>query len=176
MKEKINVFDYSAKFTKDIMKGFLLTTKANGKVNSMVIGWGTIGIQWGKPICIVYVRTSRFTHELLEENPEFTVNIPIDHLEEDVFRICGSLSGKDMDKIKEAHLTLEEGQCVSVPGIKEAPITIECKVIYKQTQVVGDYTDEIRKKYYCNGEGKAEGQQAVHTAFYGEIVNAYMIK
>lgn len=176
MKEKIDVFDYSVKFTKDVMKGFLLTTKANGKVNSMVIGWGTIGIQWGKPICIVYVRTSRYTHKLLEENPEFTVNIPIDRLDEDVFRICGSLSGKDMDKIKEAHLTLVEGECVSVPAIKEAPITLECKVIYKQTQVVEDYAEDIRKKYYCNGEGKAEGQQAVHTAFYGEIVNAYMIK
>lgn len=172
MKEKINAFDYAEKFVKDVSKGFLLTTKANGKVDSMVIGWGTIGIQWGKPICIVYVRTSRFTHELLDANPEFTVNIPTDTLNPKIFHVCGSMSAREIDKVAEAGLTLEEGAAISVPGIAEAPITLECKVIYRQTQVREDYAEDVRKKYYRDDTPGS----AVHTAFYGEIVNAYIIR
>ena len=39
-----------------------------------------------------------------------------------------------MDKIKEMGLTLEESEKISVPGIKELPLTLECKVLYKQEQ------------------------------------------
>lgn len=173
MKKPINVLDYAEKFNKDIQKGFLLTTKADDQVNTMVIGWGTIGIEWAKPICTVFVRTSRKTHENIEKNPEFTVNIPIDRLDRRIFEICGRESGYDVDKIKKAGLTLENGAAVSVPGLKEAPITLECKVIYQQTQDLSLLEPDIRKKFYGNEENPS-GQLAVHTAYYGEIVNAYI--
>ena len=172
MKEKINAFDYAEKFAKGVSKGFLLTTKAGDQIDSMVIGWGTIGIQWGKPICIVYVRTSRYTHELLDANPEFTVNIPVDTLNPKIFHVCGSMSAREVDKVAEAGLTLEEGAAISVPGIAEAPITLECKVIYRQTQVREEYAEDVQRKFYS---GEDPGS-AVHTAFYGEIVNAYIIR
>lgn len=77
MKEKINVFEYSQTILESLKKGVLLTTKAGDRVNTMTISWGALGIEWAKLMFIVYVREHRFTHEQLEANPEFTINIPI---------------------------------------------------------------------------------------------------
>ena len=77
MKNIIDPFDYAGLICKEMKKGILLTTKADDKVNTMTIGWGKIGIEWGKPIFIAYVRESRYTHRMLERNGEFTVNTPM---------------------------------------------------------------------------------------------------
>ena len=74
MKKCIEPFDYAGLFAKHMNRGILLTTKGKGKVNTMTIGWGTIGIEWGRPVFVAYVRESRFTRQILDENPEFTVN------------------------------------------------------------------------------------------------------
>ena len=46
LKKKINVFDYAGDIMKALDKGVLITTKADGKVDSMTLGWGTLGIDW----------------------------------------------------------------------------------------------------------------------------------
>lgn len=55
MKKEIEVFDYANVIIKTLKNGVLLTTKADDKVNSMTISWGTLGIEWGKPIFTVFV-------------------------------------------------------------------------------------------------------------------------
>lgn len=50
MKKKINVFDYAGDIMKALDKGVLITTKADGKVDSMTLGWGTLGIDWSLPV------------------------------------------------------------------------------------------------------------------------------
>ena len=50
MKKQIDVFDYAGAIMKALSRGVLLTTKANGRVNTMDISWGTFGIEWNKPI------------------------------------------------------------------------------------------------------------------------------
>ena len=107
MKEKINVFDYSKTILEALHKGVLLTTKADEKVNTMTISWGTLGIEWAKPIFTVFVRENRFTHEQLEKNPEFTINIPVGEFNRKILGLAGTRSGRSMDKIKELGLTLE---------------------------------------------------------------------
>ena len=76
MKEKVDIFDYAETITKALRPGLLLNTNGD-KFNSMVIGWGTLGINWSKPVIAVYVREGRYTKGQLDRNPEFTVNIPI---------------------------------------------------------------------------------------------------
>ena len=61
MKMKIDPFDYAGTFAKHMGKGILLTTKGQTGVNTMTIGWGTIGIEWGRPMFVAYVRESRYT-------------------------------------------------------------------------------------------------------------------
>lgn len=68
MKKEIEIFDYSNIIMKAVKSGVLLTTKTEDKVNSMTISWGTLGIEWGKPIFTVFVIENRFTKSQLEKN------------------------------------------------------------------------------------------------------------
>lgn len=173
MKKEVNVWDYAGHIMEHIGGGILLTTKAHGQVNTMTIGWGTVGVQWGKPIFIAFVRESRYTKQLLEENGEFTVNVPLDRIDKNILTVCGTKSGRDMDKIAQLGLTLEEGKTVSVPAIKELPLTVECKVIYKQDQDPAAIWPEYDARYYAKGT-RNEGDY--HTAYYGEITAAYIVE
>lgn len=178
MKKKINVTEYASEIMSALSQGVLLTTKAGDKVNSMTISWGMLGIEWGKPLFITVVRESRFTREMLEQNPEFTINIPVGEYDKQIMGVCGSQSGRDMDKIKELNLTLEEGQSISVPGIKELPLTLECKVVYRQLQELNILPEEDREKFYPQmiQSDDVLANRDRHIAFYGEIVNAYIVE
>ena len=174
MKQEIRAFDYAGHICEAMKKGILLTTKVGEKVNTMTIGWGTLGIQWGKPIFIAFVRESRYTKELVEKNGEFTINVPYGQFDKTILSLCGTRSGRDMDKIKELGLHLEEPETIGVPGIKELPLTLECKVIYKQDQDPDAINQENTARYYPRNEEFPEGDY--HTAYYGQITAAYIIE
>ncbi len=168
MKREIQAFDYAETILKAIPKGVLLTTKADDKVNTMTIGWGTMGIQWGKPIFIVFVREHRHTWEMLEKNGNFTVNVPLEDAAK-ILSYCGTKSGRDTDKIADLGLTLVEPTVIDVPGIKELPLTLECKTIYKQAQNPDAINEENKTRYYHD-----DIPGDYHTAYYGQIVAAYI--
>ena len=173
MKREVDIWDYAGQITKAIDKGILLTTKEGDKVNTMVIGWGHLGTIWFKPVFVAYVRESRYTKALLDKTGQFTVNIPLGQADKNIIAVCGSKSGRDMDKIKELSLTLEAGDTVDVPGIKELPLTLECKVIYKQDQEPAAIDKDCFDRFYTSGS-RNEGDY--HTAYYGEITGAYIIE
>ena len=168
-KKKIDALAQADEIAEALKKGVFLTTKVGDKVNSMVIEWGHIGRIWNRPVFVAYVRVNRFTRELLDQNPEFTVNIPIHGYDKKAFMICGTKSGRDMDKIREVGLTLADPEVVSVPAIKDFPLTLECKVIYKQEQDATQLPDVIRRQFYSMDPGD-------HISYFGEIVDAYVIE
>ena len=173
MKRSVDVFSYAGHICNAMKKGILLTTAAQGKVNTMTIGWGKIGIEWGRPVFIAYVRESRYTRQLLDENGEFTVNIPLDGVDQKILGYCGSKSGRDHDKIGEMGLTLVESNAISAPAIKELPLTLECKVIYRQEQDLTAVPSDIIDRFYPeNGNGFRD----YHIAYFGEILDAYLIE
>ena len=178
MKREIQVFDYAKEIMKAVDSGVLVTTKTDEKVNSMTISWGTLGIEWGKAIFTIYVRVNRFTKYQLDKNPEFTINMPLGSFDKKILGVCGTKSGKDMDKIKELGLTLEEPNVVSVPAIKELPLTLECKVLYKQLQDVSTLPEDMKKDYYPeNVDSEFYGaNKDYHIMYYGEIVSAYIVE
>lgn len=173
MKRKIEIWEYAGRILEALGKGVLITAQADGKVNPMTIGWGKLGIEWGKPIFVAYVRESRFTKSLLEKNPEFTVNIPYGDCDKNILSFCGTKSGRDVDKVQALGLTLEASETVSVPGIRQLPLTLECKVIYKQDQDPGAINGEHTSRFYAAGTAN-EGDY--HTAYYGQITAAYIIE
>ena len=179
MKRYIDPFEYTPQILKALNKGVLLTGKAGDRVNSMTIGWGMLGIEWARPIFIAYVRDSRFTRELLEANGEFTVNIPMEGADvKNILAVCGTKSGRDMDKAAELELTLEEPEEISVPGIRELPLTLECKVIYRRDQDPQLVPPEIQAQCYSvEREGDTPFARGdYHTAYYGQIVASYIIE
>lgn len=173
MKLDINPWDYAPQILNKIKKGILLTTQADGEVDSMVIGWGMMGVEWLKDIFIVYVRQSRHTLTLLDKNPEFTINVPLGEIDKEVLRVCGTLSGRDLNKIKELGLTTVPGETVDVPAIKELPLTLECKVIYRQDQDLSLLEQPSIDRCYKPG---TPNETDFHTAYYGQITAAYILQ
>ena len=173
MKKYIQPFDYAAQILTAVRSGVLLTAKAEGQVNTMSISWGTMGIQWGKPIFTVFVRGCRHTKSMLDKNPEFTVNIPLEAVDKNIIKVCGTLSGRNVDKFQLLGLTAEEPETVSVPGIRQLPLTLECRVVYKQQQFPECMMDDDLPTHYP--ENSRNIHDDYHTAYYGEIVIAYII-
>ena len=60
-----------------IKQGAFLTVKAGEAVNTMTIGWATIGCIWQRAVFMVAVRDSRHTFTLMEQSDTFTVTVPI---------------------------------------------------------------------------------------------------
>lgn len=178
MKRQINPFDYAGDICKALPRGILLTTKRGDEVNSMTIGWGTIGIDWSIPVFIAYVRESRYTKQLLEESGEFTINVPMGDVDKDILGICGTKSGRDMNKIEALGLHLEEPMSISVPGIRELPLTLECKVIYKQQQDLSAIPEKILKRYYPVEDDRLHpgSDRDYHIAYTAQILKAYIIE
>ena len=169
MKEKINVFDYAELISKSLRPGILLNSNGD-KFNSMVIGWGHLGVIWGTDTFCVYVRQSRYTKTQIDKTKAFTISVPLyGKPDEEINRICGTKSGRDINKAD--YVTLEEPEKNGVPGIKEYPITIECEVIYSQDQILDNIPQDIKERYYAN-----EDTDNFHTMYIGKIVSAYIIK
>lgn len=173
MKQSVDVLDYAGEICTGLKKGVLLTTRVGDKVNTMTIGWGTLGWEWNKLVFVAYVRENRYTYSMLQKHGEFTVNIPMDGADPSIIKYCGSVSGADHNKIQDMNLTLEPSVHVSVPGIREFPLTLECRVIYSQPQPPEFLPKAVQSRFYSSIPGT--GEEAQHIAFYGEILGAYMV-
>ena len=178
MKETVNPFDYSAQLLAQLRSGVLLATKADGKANIMTIGWGFLGIDWSAPVFMTLVRIGRYTRELLDKNPEFAICAPMGEFDKKILAIAGTKSGRDMDKIAALNLTLEPGEKISVPAIRELPLTLECKVIYRQAQDLEAIPPNLRETFYPAhvDSSNPRANRDYHIAYYGEIVAAYILK
>ena len=174
MKRKIAPFDYANQIMNAVKAGVLVTVKSGEQVNTMSISWGTMGIQWGLPIFTVFVRGCRHTKGMLDESGEFTVNIPLDAVDREIIRVCGTKSGRDTDKFQLLGLKQEPSEIISAPGIHQLPLTLECRVIYKQQQTPGCMVDPEPHRHYP--DYSANIHDDYHTAYYGQIVNAYIIE
>lgn len=167
MFQEIKYNEYLDEVLSQLEKGAFLTVKAHDKVNTMTIGWGTIGFIWGKPVLQVMVRPSRYTYELIEASDYFTVSVPLDGSMKKELGFCGTKSGRDVDKIKECQLELLPGKTVDVPIIANCSLHYECKIVVRQTLYPEDVNDLIREKAYPNGD--------YHKMYYGIILNAYKL-
>jgi len=100
----------------------------DGKPNIITVAW--VGVACSEPPMIsIAIRKTRHSHKIISESGEFVVNIASeDQLKAVDF--CGVVSGKEVDKFKEAGLTPMKAKRVNVPLVKECPINLECSVRY----------------------------------------------
>jgi len=142
----------------------LATTGRNGRSNVMAIGWGTVGVVWGRPIFQVMVRPSRYTYTLLEESGEFTVNAPAPEMRH-VVAACGAHSGRDLDKIAAYGLAVSPGKGIKAITIDESPMVYECRVVHRNDVLPPNLSREIDASAYPKGD--------YHRVYWGEILGAY---
>lgn len=147
--QNINAFDHAETILKVLAKGAFLTTAAGGRHNTMTIGWGALGNIWGKPVFTVMVRHSRYTHELIEAHNEFTVSFPLTAAFSKALGLCGSKSGRDMDKFAAAEITPAEGQTVKVPVIKGAGLHLECCIVEKREMAPENFDKALADRWYA---------------------------
>lgn len=175
MGEKIDVLEHAGEILTAVDKGVLLTSAANGKVNTMTISWGMLGMEWARPVFVTFVREGRFTRTLLDETGEFTIGIPGEGFDRKVLGRAGSVTGRDVDKISELGLHTVKSQVVSVPAIAEAAVTLECRVVYRQPQDRNALPADFIDRFYPQDVPSTNclGNRDVHIAYYGEVVAAY---
>ena len=160
----LNYMAVADKAMAGIGKGAFLTVQAGVRLNTMTIGWATIGIMWRKPVMMVAVRESRHTFGIIERAEDFTVTVPAAGMDEEV-AFCGTKSGRDFDKFKECGLATVPGRFVNSPVIEAAGIHYECRIVYRAPMVPELLHGEYRRNVYQEGD--------YHTLYFGEIVACY---
>ena len=149
---------------KKIQKGAFLTVRSPKGLNTMTIGWATFGVVWTKPIMMVAVRLSRHTFGIIETAKDFTVSIPTGDMQKEI-AVCGSKSGRDVDKYKVLNLQTGDSRHVASPIIKASGRHYECKIVYKSAMdpalLDKDYDSSLYPK------------KDYHTLYFGEILACY---
>ena len=105
----------------------MVTSGTMEKSNIITVAWTGI-LNTNPAIVYISVRPERYSYELIKENGEFIINLTTEELTY-ATDWCGVKSGRNVDKFKEMKLTKERAKHVKCPGIKESPVSIECKVI-----------------------------------------------
>ncbi len=114
----------------------LVTTQLKGQPNIMAASWIT-PISFEPPMLGVCVSPLRLTHEYIVKSDEFALNIPTIDLVKQV-DLCGSVSGREVDKFKKTGLRPADSEAIQAPLIEECIGHIECGVINAYS--VGDHT------------------------------------
>ena len=136
---------------------------SNLSSNIITLGWGLIGPSYhGHPVFAIAITPQRYSWGLLEEVPEFVIAVPDDSLREAV-HLCGTRSGRDIDKWKEAGLTPVPSLSVRPPSIQECPINIECRV----------YTRVVPPHFLLTPAPRKAPADRQHTIYFAEVLGAY---
>ena len=147
--------------------GAFLTTGYEDNINTMTISWAAMGRIWDKPILIVAVRYSRYTYKLIDNSEQFTVSFPAPGKLGKELVLCGTKSGRDMDKFEECGFKPLEAATVVAPLIDKCKIHMECKVVYKQAMEPGLIDRSIKKTFYNSNDN-------YHVMYYGEITACHV--
>lgn len=146
-----------------IKKGVFLTVKAGDRLNTMTIGWATIGFCWQKPMFMVMVRDSRHTFTIIEDAADFTVSIPALDMKNAVM-YCGTKSGREVDKFKELGLATKKSLKTTSPIIDVPGLHFECRIVHKSA-MDPHFLSEDYEPFYP--------EKDYHTLYFGEILECY---
>jgi len=105
-------------------------------------------------LCYVSIRPERHSHDIVERNMAFTLNLTTRQLAR-ATDWCGVRSGRDHDKWSTMGLTPVKGEAVAAPRVDEAPVSIECAVrdimrLGSHDMFIGEVMDVIVDERYIN--------------------------
>ena len=112
------------------------TVGTDGRPNIITLGWA-MPTSGSPQMCAISIGLGRYSHELLQQVPEFVLAFPAEEMEKSML-LCGTKSGRDVDKFAETGLTALPATVVRPPLIGEAVTNMECKVV--STLLTGDHT------------------------------------
>ncbi len=110
---------------------FLLTAGVLGPggFNTMTVAWGALGMMWNRPFALVVVRPTRHTFGFMAGSRDFTLSL-LPETYREALELCGTVSGRDVDKIAATGLTPMASTEVASPTFAEAELVLECRTTY----------------------------------------------
>jgi flavin reductase (DIM6/NTAB) family NADH-FMN oxidoreductase RutF len=136
-----------------------VTAEADGKANAMTVSWGGVGVMWGKNVATIYIRDSRYTKEFVDREDYFTLAF-FGEEHREALNLCGRVSGRDEDKIKEAGLT--PYYVDGTVAFEEAKMIFVCKKVYVQRMGEENFVEKANlDKWYADKD--------MHNMYMGEI-------
>lgn len=127
--------------------------------NTMTAAWGSVGYLWNKPVSTIFVRPQRYTYTFCEENDYYSLCF-FDREYRKKLALCGSKSGREIDKDKACDLTPVFDLATYY---EQASLVIICKKLYAADIKEDQFLDqEIVQKQYP--------EKDFHRMYVGEIV------
>ncbi|MBU8932552.1 MAG: flavin reductase [candidate division Zixibacteria bacterium] len=144
-----------------ISTDWMLVTAGNlQSYNTMTASWGALGELWSKKIAICFVRPVRHTYSFLEKTDSFTLTF-FDETYRDTLKLCGTKSGRDVDKMSLPGMTPIEGFTGSV-YFSEARLVLDCRKIY---------THDLDPEHFLDSKIHDEyPDKDYHRMYIGEII------
>lgn len=149
----------------------LVTAGSKDAYNTMTASWGGIGYIWERPSTFIFIRDTRYTYQFLQKEERFTLSFFTEQYR-GAMRICGTKSGRDTDKIKEAGLTPLETPS-GLMSFGEARMIIECKKMLVQELDYANLTESYKAKIMEESYNKEPSR---HQQFISEITNIWIRK
>jgi flavin reductase (DIM6/NTAB) family NADH-FMN oxidoreductase RutF len=147
-----------------IQEGAFLTVRAGDALNTMTIGWASIGPIWRLPVMVVAVRPSRHTYALMERAADFTVSLPSGDMRRQV-AFCGTRSGREVDKFAALDLGVAPATRTLSPVIAAAALHFECRTLLRLPMDPARLDAGVAAAHYSQGDW--------HTFYYGQILACY---
>ena len=156
--KEIKATDLGENFIKNIADEWMLISAGNEDgYNMMTASWGFVGEMWGNDTVIAAVRPQRYTMEFIDKSDYFTLSFYGD--KKDIHKVCGSLSGRDVNKTEMTGLTPVFSD--DTVYFDEARLVIVCKKQYVAPLTENGFIDkQILDKWY-NGD--------LHNMIFGKI-------
>lgn len=128
--------------------------------NTMTVSWGMMGELWGRDVVSVFVRPQRFTKQFIDGSDYFSLCF-FDDDYKDALKICGSKSGRDIDKAASTGLVPVFDK--SSVYFEQAKLVIICRKIACSEMSDENFIDKSINNCYTAGD--------FHTVYIGEIVS-----
>jgi flavin reductase (DIM6/NTAB) family NADH-FMN oxidoreductase RutF len=144
----------------------LVTAGTEGEFNTMTASWGGLGVFWGKNSATIYIRPGRYTKQFIDSNDTFTLSFFKEDYKKSL-SICGSVSGRDVNKVEKANLTpIFDAENTY---FDEAKMVVVCKKMY--------HTD-IKLENFDNPkfDETIYPDKDYHTIYIGEILKVLVKK
>ncbi|MEO0107802.1 MAG: flavin reductase [candidate division WOR-3 bacterium] len=145
-----------------LARDWMLITAGKGtRFNTMTASWGGFGVLWNRPLAIVFVRPTRYTFEFLEQTPRFTLSFLEHRRYRRALTICGTKSGRELDKVKAAGIT-PVGFGPNAIAFAEARMVFICRKLYWQDLEPGHFLVPTLARFYPEYD--------YHRMYFGAVV------
>lgn len=179
MKE-ISVKELKDNFFETIGKEWMLVTAGTKEsFNLMTASWGGIGWLWNKPVAYVFIRPERYTFEFAENSDTMTLSfLGMGKDAREIYKICGSKSGRDINKVEQCGLTIDS-EVEGGVAYKQSRLTLVGRKLYADDLKADCFIDTaLRDKWYSSSEEAKKLDSGItnglHKMYVIEIVRAYI--